>query len=61
MKRISKKSLDKLSITELETLLQEKQEEKKYFMSINKTNRYSGRINTIENQIALIKESMTIA
>ena len=58
MKRISKKSLDKLSITELETLLQEKQEEKKYFISIDKNNRYSGRVNTIENQISLIKDSI---
>jgi hypothetical protein len=54
-----KKSLEKLSITELKLLLQEKQEEKKYFMSMNKTNRYSGKINTIENQIALIKENIT--
>jgi hypothetical protein len=59
MKRVSKKSLEKLSITELKLLLQEKQEEKKYFMSMNKTNRYSGKINTIENQIALIKENIT--
>jgi hypothetical protein len=59
MKRVSKKSLEKLSLVELETLLKETQQEKKYLMSIDKNNRLSGQINTKCNQISSIKDAIT--
>lgn len=63
MKRITQKSLSKLTIKQIKVLLVEKEKEKKYLFELDKTikkgdrrsGKNAGRLNTLDNQIYLIK------
>lgn len=62
MKRITKKSLEKLNKEQITNILKEKQEEKKYFLKLSMDrstgkrllSRYDNTCNTLDNQIYLI-------
>jgi hypothetical protein len=66
MKRITQKSLSKLTLEQIKTILIEKEKEKKYLLELDKTikkgdrrlGKNAGRLNTLDNQIYLIKSEV---
>jgi len=68
MKRVTQKGLSKLNLEQLNTLLTEKEKEKKYFLELDRTlkkgdrqaGKIAGRLNTLDNQIYLIKKEINL-
>lgn len=60
MKRVTKQNVKTLSDKDLKSLYLEKGREKQYLRSIDKENRFSGKINTIENHIAILKDEIIL-
>ena len=60
MKRVTAKGLQKLNSEELKTLLWDKSREKEYFLKLDRRfkNRYSGKLNTLDNQLSLIRQEV---
>ena len=56
--RVTKLNVKNLSIKELNVILGELKQEKKYLFSINQTNLYSGKINTKENHIDIVETEL---
>ena len=68
MKRITQKGLSKLTLEQLKILLSEKEKEKNYFLELDRSfkkgdrraSKNAGRLNTLDNQLYLIKNEINL-